>query len=55
VMKQSSPARVHRLGPKGKGSGMGAPNSPIADVVPPVDRQSLTHAVRVLAQNVVSL
>jgi hypothetical protein len=33
---------------------MGAPNSPIADVVPPAERQSLTHAVRVLARNVVS-
>jgi hypothetical protein len=32
---QSNPARVHRLGPKGKGSGIGAPNSPIADGVPP--------------------
>ena len=29
--------------PKGKGSGIGAPNSPIADDAPPAERQSLTH------------
>ena len=52
--RQSNPERVHRLGPKGKGSGMGAPNSPIADVELPAKRQSLTHAIRVLARNVVS-
>jgi hypothetical protein len=38
------PGRVETLGPKGKGSGMGAPNSPIADVEPPAERQNLTHA-----------
>jgi hypothetical protein len=48
------PGRVKTLGPKGRGSSMGAPNSSIADVVPPAERQSLTHAVRVLARNVVS-
>jgi hypothetical protein len=32
------------LGQKGKGSGMGAPNSPIADGEPPAERQNLTHA-----------
>jgi hypothetical protein len=51
---QPNPERVHRLGPKGKGSSMGAPNSPIADVELPAKRQSLTHAIRVLARNVVS-
>jgi hypothetical protein len=48
------PCKGSQAWAKGKGSGMGAPNSPIADVVPPAERQSLTHAVRVLAQNVVS-
>jgi hypothetical protein len=52
--RQPNPERVHRLGPKGKRSGIGAPNSPIADVELPAKRQSLTHAVRVLARNVVS-
>ena len=33
---------------------MGAPNSPIADVELPAKRQSLTHAIWVLARNVVS-
>jgi hypothetical protein len=51
---QPNPKRIHRLGPKGKGSGIGAPNSPIADVEPPAKRQSLTHAIWVLARNVVS-
>ena len=54
LQRQSNPTRVHRLGPKGKGSGMSAPNSPIADVEPPAKRRSLTHAVWVLARNVVS-
>jgi hypothetical protein len=53
-LRQSNPERVHRLGPKGKGSGIGAPNSPIADVELPAERRCLTHAVRVLARNVVS-
>ena len=44
IAGQSNPARVHRLGPKGKGSGIGAPNSPIADGAPPAERRSLTHA-----------
>ena len=41
---QSDSTRVHRLGPKGEGSGMGAPNSSIADGEPPAERRSLTHA-----------
>ena len=40
----TSPGRADRLGPKGKGSGIGAPNSPIADGVPPAERWNLTHA-----------
>jgi hypothetical protein len=39
-----SPARAHTLGPKGKGSGMGVPNSPSADGAPPAERRDLTHA-----------
>jgi hypothetical protein len=50
----TSPARTDRLGPKGKGSGIGAPNSPNADGAPPAERRNLTHAVVVLARNVVS-
>jgi len=42
--KQSSLARAHRLGPKGTGSGPGAPNSPVADGAPPAERRSLPHA-----------
>ena len=38
------PKEAHRLEPKGKGSSIGAPNSPIADGVPPVERRSLTHS-----------
>jgi hypothetical protein len=49
-----SPRRAYRLGPKGRGSGIGAANSPIADGVPPAERRNLTHAVVVLARNVVS-
>ena len=29
--------------PKGEGSGIGAPNSPIADDAPPAEMQSLSH------------
>jgi len=39
------PRRANRLGPKGEGSGIGAPNSPIADGAPPAERRDLTHAV----------
>jgi hypothetical protein len=42
--KQSSPARARRLGPKGTGSGIGAPNSPIAGGAPPAEKRNLTHA-----------
>jgi len=38
------PRRANRLGPKGKGSGMGAANSPIADAAPPAERRNLTYA-----------
>jgi hypothetical protein len=38
-------ARGQRLEPKGKGSGIGVPISPIADEVPPANRRSLNHAV----------
>ena len=52
VLKVS--ARDRRLEPKGKGSGIGAPNSPIADGVPPVKRRNLTHLNLVQSRNVVS-
>jgi hypothetical protein len=48
------PARNHRLGPKGKGSGIGVPNSPIADGAPPAKRRNLTHRNQVQSRNVVS-
>ena len=48
------PARNHRLGPKGKGSSIGAPNSPIADDAPSAKRRNLTHLTQVLTRNVVS-
>lgn len=32
------------MGQNGKGTGMGVPNSPSADIAPPVKRQDLTHA-----------
>jgi len=38
-------ARADRLEPKGKGSGIGAPNSPIADGAPPAKRRNLSHAL----------
>jgi hypothetical protein len=44
LQRQSNPTRVHRLGPKGKGAGIGAVRSPIADVEPPAERRYLTHA-----------
>jgi hypothetical protein len=48
------PARNHRLGPKGKGSGIGTPNSPIADGASPAKRRNLTHLNQVQSRNVVS-
>jgi hypothetical protein len=39
----SSPARANRLGPKGKGSGIGALHSPIADDESLAERRNLTH------------
>ena len=48
------PARNHRLGPKGKGPGIGVPNSPIADGAPPAKRRNLTHLNQVQSRNVVS-
>ena len=36
--------RLKRLDQKGKGSGIGAPNSPIADGAPSAERRDLTHA-----------
>jgi hypothetical protein len=48
------PARNHRLGPKGKGSSIGAPNSPSADDAPSAKRRNLTHSNQVLSRNVVS-
>jgi hypothetical protein len=50
----SVPERSHRLGPKGTGSGIGAPNSPIADGASPAKRRNLTHQNQVLTRNVVS-
>ncbi len=50
----SVPERNQRLGPKGKGSGIGVPNSPIADGVPPAKRRNLTHLNQVLSWNVLS-
>jgi len=48
------PARNHRLGPTGKGSSIGVPNSPIADGAPPAKRRNLSHLNQVLSWNVVS-
>ena len=47
--------RGHRLGPKGKGPGIGAYQSPIADEASSAERRSLTHSNQVLSWNVVSL
>jgi hypothetical protein len=48
------PARNRRLGPKGKGPGIGAVNSPIADGALPAKRRNLTHLNQVLSRNVLS-
>jgi hypothetical protein len=52
VLKVST--RNHRLGPKGKGSGIGALQSPIVDVALPAKRRNLTHSNQVLSENVVN-
>jgi hypothetical protein len=44
VVNRNKPKMLNRLEPKGKGSGIGVPNSPIADGAPPAERQNLTHA-----------
>ena len=48
------PARNRRLGPKGKGPGIGVPNSPIANGAPPAKRRNLTHLNQVQSRNVAS-
>ena len=49
------PKEAHRLGPKGKGPGIGALQSPIVDKASPVKRRNLTHhSNQVLTRNVVS-
>jgi hypothetical protein len=51
----SVPKRNHRLGPKGKGPGIGAHESPIVDVASPVERRNLTHLNQVQSWNVANL
>ena len=43
VVKRNKPKMLTGLSQNGKGSGIGAPNSPIADGEPPAERQNLTH------------
>jgi hypothetical protein len=43
VVNWDKPKMLIGLGQNGKGSGIGAPNSPIADNAPPAERQNLTH------------
>ena len=40
----TSPGRADRLGPKGKRSGIGAPNSSIADGEPPGEAEPFDYA-----------
>jgi hypothetical protein len=60
VVNENKPKRLrrfqetHRLGPKGTGSGSGAPNSPDADDAPPAERRNLSPTSQVLSWNVVS-
>ena len=42
-VNRDKPKMLTGLGQNGKGSGIGAPNSPIADAAPPAERQNLTH------------
>ncbi len=46
--------RNHRLGPKGKGAGIGAYDLPIADEAPPVKRRNLSQPKQVQSRNLVS-
>ena len=48
------PRRNRRLGPKGKGSGIGALDSPTADGAPPAERRNLSHTGQVQSRNLVS-
>jgi hypothetical protein len=50
----SVPERNHRLGPKGKGPGIGALQLPIVDAASPAKRRNLTHLNQVLSENVVN-
>lgn len=45
VVNWDKPKMLTGLGQNGKGSGMDAPNSSIADGEPPAMRQNLTHTV----------
>ena len=45
VVNWDKPKMLTGLGQNGKGSGMDAPNSSIADGEPPAERQNLTHTV----------
>jgi hypothetical protein len=49
------PTRNYRLGPKGKGPGIGALQSPIVDVASSVKKRNLTHSNQVLSENVDTL
>ena len=46
--------RSHRLGPKGKGSGIGALQSPNVDEASPEERRNLSHTEQVQSRNLVS-
>ena len=51
---RSFPKKLVGLGQNGKGTSLGAPNSPSADGVPPAKRRNLTHLNQVLSGNVLS-
>jgi len=51
---RSFPKKLVGLGQNGKGTRLGAPNSPSADEVPPAKRRNLTHLNQVLSGNVLS-
>ena len=44
VVMNDKRKRLRRLDQKGKGAGLGAPNSPSADAAPPAERHSLPHS-----------